>query len=284
MGKDHYRIYETTFSYRNESESASTWHYQYKHFVLLYRVLNMLRGEGFVIVNDKEIAKCIRKDHFIGSRGDLKLHAERFPAGFKIEFFQDINFENPNGGRYDFGKFQKMPYLIRLHYIKYVKMIAALVGKLADADDHTEIPYKTAEDRIKAKYVREWVHEQTDMNFNLSDLDGQTQETYNGTGRDGETLHNGDVKYFRHWNGYLYRGRIYHNINNMWWVIINKTEFHNVADFELFDLKPEDNRGRQKRPLLPKEYQERRAAIEATTTKELVNELRRREKRKETSA
>ena len=62
----------------------------------------------------------------------------------------------------------------------------------------------------------------------------------------------------------------------MWWVIADKYTVRNIAAFDLFDLGPEDFRGRQKRPVIPKEYQERRKAIEATSTKELVNELKRR--------
>lgn len=62
----------------------------------------------------------------------------------------------------------------------------------------------------------------------------------------------------------------------MWWVIVDKYTVRNVAAFDLFDLTPEDHRGRQKKPVLPKEYQERRKAIEETSTKELVNELKRR--------
>ena len=69
-------------------------------------------------------------------------------------------------------------------------------------------------------------------------------EPYNGRDREGLTLHNGDIKYFRAWNGYLYRGRIYHNINNMWWVIVDKYTVRNVAAFNLFDLAPDDKRGR----------------------------------------
>lgn len=114
------------------------------------------------------------------------------------------------------------------------------------------------------------------MNFNLTDTDGEEQPSYNGLDRDKKVLRNGDIKYFRHWNGYLYRGRIYHNINNMWWVIVDKYTVRNIAAFDLFDLGPEDFHGRQKRPVIPKEYQERRKAIEATSTKELVNELKRR--------
>lgn len=155
--------------------------------------------------------------------------------------------------------------------------IVRIMNQLEDlAPDQSRLNPKLAEEWIKSRYVEEWHHEQKDMNFNLTDTDGEEQPSYNGLDRDKKVLRNGDIKYFRHWNGYLYRGRIYHNINNMWWVIVDKYTVTNIAAFDLFDLGLEDFRGRQKRPVIPKEYQERRKAIEATSTKELVNELKRR--------
>lgn len=280
MKKNSYRIYDTTVYYCNNTVKAPdgprAWRFKYPHFGTLHRIFNMLRDEGFTIEKDAEVAKCIRRDYYIGRRGDLEFYAHRYPAGFEIKFFQNVVFENPNGGRYDFREFQKMPYLIRLHFTKYSNKIVALMKLLEDLADETKLDPRLAEEWIKARYVEEWHHEQKNMNFNLSDLDGQTQEPYNGRDRDKKTLHNGDVKYFRHWNGRLYRGRVYHNINNMWWVIVDRFTVRNVASFDLFDLTPEDNRRRQAKPRIPEEYQKRRQAIEDTKTRELVNELRRR--------
>ena len=280
MSKNSYRIYDTTIYYRNNTVEApnglDSWRFKYPHFGTLHRIFNMLRAEGFSIENDAEVAKCIRRDYYIGRRGDLELYAHRYPAGFEIMFFQNVVIENKNGGRYDFHKFQKMPYMIRLRFMKYRDKIIALLKSVEDLKDESKADPRLAEEWIKARYVEEWHHEQKDMNFLLSDLDGQTQESYNGRDRDEKTLHNGDVKYFRHWDGRLYRGRVYHNINNMWWVILDRFTVRNVASFELFDLTPEDNRRRQAKPRIPEAYQKRRQAIEDTKTRELVNELRRR--------
>lgn len=280
MSKNSYRIYDTTIHYRNNTVNApkglDPWRFKYPHFGTLHRIFNMLRAEGFTIENDAEVAKCIRRDYYIGRRGDLELYAHRYPAGFEIMFFQNVVIENKNGGRYDFHKFQRMPYMIRLRFMKYRDKIIALLKSVEDLKDESKADPRLAEEWIKARYVEEWHHEQKDMNFLLSDLDGQTQESYNGRDRDEKTLHNGDVKYFRHWDGRLYRGRVYHNINNMWWVILDRFTVRNVASFELFDLTPEDNRRRQAKPRIPEAYQKRRQAIEDTKTRELVNELRRR--------
>jgi hypothetical protein len=33
----------------------------------------------------------------------------------------------------------------------------------------------------------------------------------------------------------IVKGRIYHNINNMWWVIQSKYKLNNVANFEILE-------------------------------------------------
>lgn len=280
MMRNSYTLYDTCISYRNNTikspQGAWSRNFKYPHFGTLHRIFNMLRDEGFTIENDEEVAKCIRRDYYTGRRGDLEFYASRYPAGFEIEFFQNVVVNNPCGGRYDFDKFQKMPYLIQLQFKKYQNKIIRLLTSLEDVEDRTKVRPRFAEDKIKANYMESWHHEQNDMNFSLSDLDGQTQEVYNGRDRNNLVLHNGDIKYFRNHKGYLCRGRIYHNINNMWWVIVDRFTVQNVACFELFDLRPEDNRHRRVRPRIPEEYQKRREAIKNTKTKELVNELRRR--------
>lgn len=145
MNKNNYRIHDTTIYYRNNTvkvpKGADSWRFKYPHFGTLHRIFNMLRAEGFTIENDAEVAKCIRDDYYIGRRGDLELYAHRYPAGFEIIFFQNIVIENQNGGRYDFDKFQKMPYMIRLRFIKYRDKIIALLNPLKT--------WKTTRNRVR---------------------------------------------------------------------------------------------------------------------------------------
>ena len=60
------------------------------------------------------------------------------------------------------------------------------------------------------------------------------------------------------------------------WVILNKHEYTNIADFELFDLCEENIRGRLAKHRPSKEYVERKEKIAESSTSELINELRRR--------
>lgn len=277
--KDVFGVSDTTFTFVNKtlgSEICGWYRETFPHYGILYRILNMLTDNGFEISNDKSAAKVIRKDYFVGQKGELKFKAIRYPRGFEITFYQDVSHENPNGGFYDFEKLDKMPYLIRLQYMKYMKKIVQLITSNYDVKDATKKKYKMAEDKIKADYATSRNHPQTDMNFTLSDLDGQTTDDCNALDRDKKIIHNGDIKYFRSWDGRIYRGKVYYNTGNMWWVITNKYEIKNLASFELFDLSSDDYLGRQKTHRVPDSYKNMMTEVKKTSTKILINELKQR--------
>lgn len=237
----------------------------------------MLAADGFDVQKDPEVDKIIRHDYYIGKFRDLEFAAKKYQNGFEIEFFQNVNFENPNGGRYDYDRFSKMPRMIQLYFVKFKNKIVNLLKSLVpDICDNSTLSPKLAEEWIKCRYVESCHHEQENTDFDLRILDGQTQPPYNGLDRDKKTIRNGEIKYFRGRDGYLYRGRAYHDLNNMWWVIVNKYSVKRVAAFELFDLAPGDKRGRVAPLRIPPEYVARKQAISQSATKELVAELRQR--------
>ena len=94
---------------------------------------------------------------------------------------------------------------------------------------------KIAEEEIKKDYVDSWHHPQKDMNFNLSDLDGQTANSYSNKDRDGKLLYNGQIKSCPDYHGKIRKGKIYHNINNMWWVIVSDNVKLNRCCVDFFD-------------------------------------------------
>lgn len=168
-----------------------------------------------------------------------------------------------------------MPYLIKKQFI----LICAIISEFLEnfAENKTISEYRSAKDQIKFNYVNSCHHPQKDMNFNLSDLNGTTCEhSYNNADRDGKTIFNGDFKYFRDYNGYLACGTVYHNINNMWWVIVNDNDIKNIADFELFDISDSDYRKRVKKGKPPQKFTEKMEVLSQCSVKELRRELKRR--------
>lgn len=207
----------------------------------LESIFRMMRKRGWFIQTDQRVLKdypTIAKDYFEGRKGDLFFESHRYPTGFEIEFYQDKNTINKNGGRYDFSKLKLMPYLIRCSFLVELNYIKEL---LLDEDyiDNSEPVIKTSYEKIMHRIKSCW-HYKDGKELPEYDL-----PEYNCTDKDGKRIRNGQVKYFRDHKGRLQKGTVYHNINNMWWTIINKYEYTNIADFELFDLDSEENRARK---------------------------------------
>lgn len=296
MTSDTFAIYDTRMNYTNhtdrgiEKSGHRGWlRKKFLHYSYFYKILHMLESEGFAVEQDPETRaryKSIAKDHWYGRRRDLEFVAKKYPNGFEIEFFQNVVHENPHGGRYDFDKLKKMPYLIRLQYTRYMRMVVDTLKSLVEVKDETKPIGMTAEEKIVIDLSCSF-HMLPDKDFDIHELDGTDPGEGYGWGgypgatkdRDGKSVKNGDIKYFRHWrNGYLMRGRVYYRANQQFWAI---TDEHNMELVQhanmLFDPTPEDFKQRRKAPdRAPEEYKKRRTAIDDTKNKELIAELRRR--------
>ncbi len=227
-----YSCWDTCISVRfNSSVSHPT----------MIRLLEMMKKRGWDIQTDQRILEeypILADDHFEGQKDELKFKAEKYPAGFKLSFYQDINTVNSNGGQYDFDKFEKMPYLIKLRFqveLKHIKKYLEQEGYY----DGSKPSLKNSFDKVMY-HIKDCCHYTQGK-----ELPDYQVEEYNAKDKDGKILKNGQVKYFRDHKGRLQRGTIYHNINNMWWVIINKYQYTNVASFYFFDLDSKENRQRK---------------------------------------
>lgn len=193
----------------------------------LQAVFEVMRARGFEIGSDPRIDRdypILSQNHFAGNKGDLLFEAKKYRTEAEIEFYQELNTEHRSGGRFDFNKFEMMPYLLKKQFLletRYIKEKLLEEGY----EDHSKPTLKTAQDKVMHELNRPDRHWSSD---NLPD--------YNALDKDERRLNNGEIKYFRDGKGVLMRGTVYHNINNMWWVVVNKHCFRNLASFELFDL------------------------------------------------
>lgn len=277
------KIYDTEISvYRGELPWSNKREGN-PHWENFLNTMKFLGSIGFYVGEDKEIKKwcpILNDTHRAGGFGDLRFKAEYAPNIFSVRFYQDVFHENPNGGYYDFDRYEKMPYLIRKRFDWTLqKLIAYFEGCGFTVEQEKKCK---GEDFIVQDYIKSWHHPQ-DKPFPLSEIEGQTGEEYNSKDAKGRILFNGDVKYFRDFNGYLQRGKVYQNINNMWWVLPPSGKIYNKASFDLFDWEDVTEKGRKKRHLPPKEYQERKYQLSRCSTKEIARELRRRRNEKWTT-
>ncbi|KYG95725.1 hypothetical protein ABEW24_24055 [Paenibacillus jamilae] len=217
-GDKDFSIWNTSIAVRGDKEIS--------HPTFL-RMLDMMRNRGFVVGSDPRIDRdypILSKDRFAGNKGELLFVGEKYNCGAKLEFYQEINVENPNGGRYDFNKFEMMPYLLQKRFlveVRYMEQFLLEEGFTCDSEPVLKTSYDKVFHELNSP-SRHWSSE------NLPD--------YNALDKDGIRINNGEVKYFRGRKGTLMRGTVYHNINNMWWVIVNKDHYTNLAAFELFNL------------------------------------------------
>lgn len=223
-------------------------------------LIRLLRSRGFNVYRDPEIVKhyrCISWNYHAGKKGDLEVSVKLSGRCLEVVFFQNVNFENRNGGKYDFDKFQKMPYLMQKRFIieassvlynlhckhgyQYGKnlsgcsqshVIEALRGVNQTSEPLKRFNDSWGADRFKRDEIGWPEAAQYDHGYNKD--------------REGVPFRNGMVRWIRDRKGYLKRGVIYTNMNSMWQIIYGpgKSDTTWVSCYELFTLQPSDYRGR----------------------------------------
>lgn len=226
MSETNFSVWDTTISTSGKEMFT---------FPVLKNIFKMLECRGWEIQTNqriqKDYGKSFAKNYWEGKKGDLLFKAKRYPAGMKLEFYQEVNIKHRESGYYDSDKLKMMPYLIRCQYQVEVKHIKKLLIE-AGFEDTTKPSFKYAIDEVIFR-IKDSCHYKEGKELPEYEVSG-----YNAKDKDGKRLRNGQIKYFRDRRGRLQRGTVYHNINNMWWVVLNKFEYTNMAAFELFDIMP----------------------------------------------
>ncbi|WP_285020281.1 UvrB/UvrC motif-containing protein [Novosphingobium sp. fls2-241-R2A-195] len=195
------------------------------------RLLSVLADAGFAIGRDPQIEKnwpILGRYHREGKRstpaGDLWFSAETYPTGCRIEFFQQVVTVNSNGGKYDFDRRQKMPYLIGKAFEAALRRMRAHLIERGFAEEvKLESPVPDPMAYFNAKWNMEHERRNGTNRFQRGP-DGWPDDTVIGShgnrlDRDKVRIEHGSVRYFRTHRGHLMRGRVYGGINGMWMVI-----------------------------------------------------------------
>lgn len=230
------------------------------HDVVYSGVIKLLRKRGFSIHTDAHIKKhyrLIAKNHHTGKKHLLEVHVSLCGRHLEIQFYQNVNFENRNGGRYDFDKYQKMPYLVQK---RFVLEASALLQHLYENHGYS---FWGNLEGFSCSHVFEALRgtcpcSQPLKRFNEMWGDGRfrrdetgwpevSEYDYGGNkDREGVQLRNGMYRWIRDRKGYLKRGQIFTNMNQMWQIIYGpgRRDTTWVHCRELFSLQPDDCRGR----------------------------------------
>lgn len=250
-----FRIYDTSLLISSKTgETCRRAGWTRPDYETFNRLLAVLTDAGFVVGVDPLIErryKILSKYHRAGSRptmaGDLCFYAEVYPTGMKVEFYQEVVTENRNGGRYDFDKRQKMPYLIR----------KAFEAAIRRARTHLRERGFTEEKKIESPVLDPmgFFNQQWDMEHERRTgthrfrrgADGWPDESEigsygNNLDRDKVKIEHGSIRYFRTSRGHLMRGHVYGGINGRWMVIYGPglRDHTSVSSWELFLCDPRE--------------------------------------------
>jgi len=229
--------------FNSKSKQRINKHIDFKHYKMWIESIEILKELGYKPFIDKEFKKQFKTllpTHAWGNKNGLKFEARIYPAGFSIEFYQDINFENKFGGKHDFNKYNKMPPRLKLSFNYTAEyLLKKLVGKYnLKLYDQSEIrfPKLTAEEQIikrfrEVSFDRNNITSLDQIESYMSDYDFK----HNSNSGVSDILKCGQTRRFFGWDKKMHKGVIYHNINNMWWIITSKYKYTNVACFEIFE-------------------------------------------------
>jgi hypothetical protein len=226
---------------RDKFKVLDFWHYP-----IWDKLIRELRKIGF------EVIPCprIKKDHPIllpynkyGRWKELEVDLQIYFTGFRLEFYQNINTgdRKQGDGKYAYTKYDLMPYLVKKKFDYTVARLGDLIADISGAAvNRTDPPEQATAAILKNCENNHWKLGNPTVLEDIAGLMKGYDIRHNSTDRDQKQIVCGEVKYFRHYNGRLYRGHVYHHINNMWWVRVNKYWYSNVAAFNLFDATPQD--------------------------------------------
>lgn len=227
-----------TFSQRDEPFKKGPYHEK-----TWLAIIAFLRRRGFKISKHplyQSNWKCLSKDHKIGYKNDVVSLLETTPTSIKV-IFQNVRnlweskqsaWTNPSDNRY-----QKLSYIENIRVNLELQKLTAFCLKF-DAcfvpEDSTLSPEEYIINRLKSnRHIHGVVAKLEDIKEHIKS--DSYDYKHNSNDGNGKKIICGDRKYFYDYQTRrLSTGIVWHNINNMWWVIINDT-LKNLASFELFD-------------------------------------------------
>lgn len=178
------------------------------------------------------------------------LQGELSLCGRHIEFqmWQGINTPTrpDHGGRYESNKEACAPYLLRLEMDRTRNRIrdylCAVFSGYTFNPKNTSIYRKplqtTALQAIEEHYAKSWHFKGT----NWDQYKAQPGMKYNLKSADGVMLEHGQRVWLLDSKGRWIKGTAYYNINNMWWVTLNRYQYTNRCVSDLHTQCPQDLR------------------------------------------
>lgn len=207
-------------------------------------IISYFKRRGFSIGENpyyKEYYNCLSCYHKSGKRKNIAIALELNPASISVDFGHVKNLWDTNATFWDEddSRGTKLTYLekkrVELEVRKFIKYLDKWKFKTLQNNDNLTDTEKIIEcNRINSHIHGKNIQTLDDIGKYIAEK-GHSMGS-NGRDSNGKEIICGDIKYF--YDGYgtkrMMRGIAYHNVGNMWWIMINEKR-RNVASFELFD-------------------------------------------------
>ncbi len=251
--------------------SVTEEHVTEEMFRVFAAVCRHLYQRGFTVRACPETQKryrCLSRTTRIGIKEGLEFEMKCHGRVLDITFFQNLNIEHKSGGKYDYQKLGRMTRAMRLQclseMIKLVRLFQEMgytLGRKAFPISSESLPFavrRFAEERdfespldsFNASWNSDYDWARGGR-FKRDETGWPTFEEYGksdgNVDRDRRVIRNGDVKYYRHWDGRLLRATVYTNMNNRWCVDSGVVRTY-VSSEKLFDCERPDLEPRRAKP------------------------------------
>lgn len=243
--KNTIRIYKNSIWIHFE-ERGSNFTTEVSHKNKWLSIIRFLKKRGFsVSENDyyKKQYSCLSKFHKIGYKKYIVCLIELQNSGIQIEFgnIQNLWVDMPQSFWSDKEDYRYS----ELTYLEEIS-IKLEINKLFDFCKKYDLIYKTEDSSLlpeeyilKKEKANTHIHGGPKTLKELSEsikIDGYNYLSNSDDAKKNK-IHCGEERYFYSYKhgGRFSKGIVWHNINNMWWVIVNN-ELCNVASFELHDF------------------------------------------------
>lgn len=243
-------------------KARDAWELAFRRQVFA-RIVQTLRRIGWTVAHWEDAARyrAISNSRRSCSKGDLR--GELSVDGRHIEFkmWQDLTpSENPNGGRYDFDKEKRMPYVLRLEMERTRRRIRDYLCNVFSEYEFEPPRYPvmglmglTAEE-IAAHARR------TNGHYRAALDHAEISMASNAIARDGGTIVHGAKVWAIDRKGRVITGTAYYGLNNSWQIVTGRYGLTFCHTGEIFTSQPDGLR-------VKRNERERRKRLESELSK-----------------
>lgn len=244
MKRDSIRNYSNTIQL-DFAERGDNFSLNVPHKSKWDSIIKFLRQRGWKITENshyKENYNCLSKYHKLGTKRNMSCLLEISSGFIRIEFGNTKNLWNPMAQSFwsdpTDERFTQLTYLesaaVKLEIYKLIKFCNRY-----EMEFHKEDKDLPPEEYIIHKLkVNSHIHGKVEClnDIAIDMLKDNYNSQQNNNDRDKKKIICGQTKYFYDWKTKrLSYGEVWHNINNMWWVICGG-KLRNVCSSDLFDL------------------------------------------------